>query len=285
MLTLRPHLLVALALALLACSTEHRDGEPRYQKINASYPNLVWLASALPAQVGTVRIKVNGKFLVWDLGDGWDFGDVDPPYVYIEGGTHQLEVIPSGAQLDLVGSAGQTVLHFEALAPFTPPARVWVHDSPAGPDAAVLDMTPDDDPTTAEVTVVNASAGERVIVSRCVGVIECDDCSTRPTNDEYGEFPLSDCRALATVGPGEQWSSKQEPTGISTGPGAACLALQEEGSVAGPICVEDLNRPAPSFQERSYILIDDITRSAVQHPDGTVFTYPSFFIQPEIRSR
>jgi hypothetical protein len=32
-------------------------------------------------------------------------------------------------------------------------------------------------------------------------------------------------------------------------------------------------------------LIDDITRSAVQYPDGTVATYPSFFIQPEIRSR
>ncbi len=285
MLTLRHHLLAGFALALLACSTEHRDGDPLYQKINGSYPNLVWLVSALPAHVGTVRIKVNGKFLVWDLGDGWDFGDADPPYVYIEGGIHQLEVILSGAQLDLVGSAGQTLLHFEAPEPFTPPARVWVHDSPAGPDAAVLDMTPDDDPTTAEVTVVNASAGERVIVSRCVGVTDCEDCSTRPTNDEYGEFALSDCRALATVGPGEPWTSKQEPTGISTGPGAACLALQEEGSVAGPICVVDLNRPSFSFQERSYILIDDITRSAVQHPDGTIATYPSFFIQPEIRSR
>ena len=80
-------------------------------------------------------------------------------------------------------------------------------------------MTPDDDPTTAEVTVVNASAGERVIVSRCVGVTDCEDCSTRPTYDEYGEFPLSDCRVLATVGPGGQWTSKQEPTGISTWPG------------------------------------------------------------------
>jgi hypothetical protein len=47
MLTLRPHLLGALALALLACSTEHPGGDPPYQKINASYPNLVWLASAL----------------------------------------------------------------------------------------------------------------------------------------------------------------------------------------------------------------------------------------------
>ena len=285
MLTLRPHLLAALALALLACSTEHRDGEPLYHKINGSSPDLVWLVSALPAQVGTVRIKVNGKFLVWDLGDGADFDDDAPPYVYIEGGMHQLEVIPSGAQLDLVGSAGQTLLHFEPPEPFTPPARVWVHDSPSGPDAAVLDMTPDDDPTTAEVTVVNASAGGRVIVSRCVGVVDCEDCSTRPTNDEYGEFPLSDCGALSTVGPGEQWISEQEPTGITTGPGAACLALQEEGSVAGPICVVDLNRPSHSFQERSYILTDDITRSAVQYPDGTVSTYPSFFIQPEIRSR
>lgn len=285
MLTPRPHLLAALALVLLACSTEHRDGDPLYQKINGSYPNLVWLASALPAQVGAVRIKVDGKFLVWDLGDGWDFGDANPPFVYIEGGTHQLEVITSGTQLDLVGSAGQTLLHFEAPEPFTPPARVWVHDSPAGPDAAVLNMTPDDDPTTAEVTVMNASAAERVIVSRCVGVIECEVCSPRPTNNEYGEFPLSDCGALATVAPGEQWTSKQEPTGISTGPGAACLAVQQEGSVAGPICAVDLNRPTYTFQERSYILIDDITRSAVQYPDGTVSTYPSFFIQPEVRSR
>src|SRR6478735_9550959 len=181
MLTLRPHWLAALplALALLACSTERPDGGPLYQKVNASYPNLVWLASALPIQVGAVRIRVNGKFIVWDLGDGWDYGDADPPYVYIEGGTHQIEVIPSGAQLDLVGSAGQTLLHFEAPEPFTPPARVWVHDSPTGLGAAVLDMTPDDDPTTAEVTVVNTSAAERVIVSRCVGVIECEDCGTR----------------------------------------------------------------------------------------------------------
>ena len=188
MLTLRPHLLASLALTLLACSPEPLDGDPLYQKINASYPNLVWLASAMPAQVGTVRIKVNGKFLVWDLGDGWDFGDADPPYVYIEGGTHQLEVIPSGTQLDLVGSAGQTLLHFEAPEPFTSPARVWLHDSPAGLAAAVLDTTPDDDPTTVEVTVVSASASERVIVSRCVGVIECEDCDTRPPSDEYGEF-------------------------------------------------------------------------------------------------
>jgi hypothetical protein len=278
-------LLAAVGLALLACSTEHRDGDALYQKINASDPNLVWLVSVLPAQVGAVRIKVNGKFLVWDLGDVSDSDDVGPPYVYVEGGMHQLEVIPSGAQLDLVGSVGQTLLHFEAPEPFTPPARVWVHDSPAGLDAAVLDMTPDDDPTTAEVTVANASAGERVIVSRCVGVIDCEDCSTQPTNDEYGEFALSDCQALSTVGPGEQWTSKQEPTDISTGPGSACLAVQEEGSLAGPICVEDLNRPTPSFQERSYVLIDDITRSAVEHLDGTVATYPSFFIQPEIRSR
>jgi hypothetical protein len=162
---------------------------------------------------------------------------------------------------------------------------VWLHDSPAGLEAAVLDMTPDDDPTTAEVTVVSASAGERVIVSRCVGVIECEDCSTRPTNNEYGEFPLSDCQALATVGPGEQWTSKHEPTDVITGPGAACLALQGEGSAAGPICVVELNRPTPSFQERSYILVDDIARSTVQYPDGTVSTYPSFLIQPEIRSR
>jgi hypothetical protein len=290
MLTLRPHFIAALApaLALLACSTEHPGGDPLYQKINATYPNLVWVASAMPAQVGTVRIKVDGKFLVWDLDnhsdDGWDYGDPDPPYVYLEGGGHQVEMMPSGAQLDLVDSAGQTVLHFEAPEPFTPPARVWVHDSPAGLSAALLDMTPDDDPTTAEVTVVNASAGERVIMWRCVGVIECEDCSTRPASSEYGEFPLSDCLALTTVGPGEQWTSKLEPTDVSTGPGAACLAVQSEGSVAGPVCVEDLNRPTASFLERSYILIDDIARSAVQYPDGTVSTYPSVFIQPEIRS-
>jgi hypothetical protein len=118
---------------------------------------------------------------------------------------------------------------------------------------------------------------------RCVGVLECEDCRTRPTSDEYGEFPLSDCRALVTVGPGERWTSKLEPTDISIGPGAACLAVQYEGSVAGPICVEDLNRPTPSFQQRSYILIDDIVRSAVQKPDGTVSTYPSFLVQPEVR--
>jgi hypothetical protein len=283
MLTLRPHLVAALALALLACSTEHRDGDALYQKINASYPNLVWLASALPAQVGAVRIKVNGKFLVWDLEDGWDFGDADPPYVYIEGGIHQLEMIPSGAQLDLVGSAGETLLHFDAPQPFTPPARVWLHDSPAGLRAAVLDTIPDDDPTTVEVSVVSASASERVVVSRCVGVIECEDCDTRPTSDEYGEFSLSDCQALATVGPGQQWTSKQEPTDISTGPGAACLAVHAEGSAAGPICAQDLNRPAPTFQERSYVLIDDITRSAVQKPDGAVATYLSFFVQPGLR--
>jgi hypothetical protein len=283
MLALRPHLLAALALGLLACSKEHRDSDPLYRKINASDPDLVWLVSVLPAQVGAVRIKVDGKFLVWDLGDVSD--EDATPYVYVEGGMHQLEVIPSGAQLELVGSAGQTLLHFEASEPFTAPARVWVHDSPAGLDAAVLDMTPDDDPTTAQVTVANASAGDRVIVSRCLGVIECEGCSTQPTNDEYGEFALSDCQALATVGPGDQWTSKQEPTDISTGPGSACLAVQEEGSAAGPICVEDLNRPTPTFQERSYVLIDDITRSAVEHLDGTVSTYPSFFIQPEIRSR
>jgi hypothetical protein len=285
MLTLRPHWLAALALALVACSTEHRDGDPLYQKINTSDPNLVWLASALPAQVGAVRIKVNGKFLVWDMGDASDVDAGGPPYVYIEGGMHQVEVIASGAQLDLVDSAGQTLLHFEAPERFAPPAEVWVHDSPAGPAAAVLDMTPDDDPTTAEVTVASASAGERVIVWRCVGVIDCEGCSTTPTNDEYGEFALSDCQALTTVGPGEQWTSKQEPTDITTGPGSACLALQQEGAVAGPICVEDLNRPTPTFLERSYVLIDDITRSAVEHLDGTIATYPSFFIQPEIRSR
>ncbi len=281
MLTLRPRLLAALALTLLACSAEPPDGEPPYQKINASYPNLVWLASALPDQVGAVRIKVNGKFLVWDLGDGWDYGDPDPPYVYIEGGMHQLEVIPSGARLDLVGSADQTLLHFEA--PFTPPARVWVHDSPAGPGAAVLDTTPDDDPTTVELTAVSASASERVILSRCVGVVECEGCDTRPASNEYGEFSLSDCLALATVGPGEQWTSKLEPTDISTGPGAACLAVQKEGAVAGPICAVDLNRPTQAFQERSYLLIDDIVRSAVEKPDGTISTYPSFFVQPGLR--
>jgi hypothetical protein len=278
MVTLRPHLLAALAL--LACSAEHGDGDPPYQKINASYPNLVWLATAMPAQVGPVRIKVDGKFLVWDLGDGWEVGDPDPPYVYVEGGTHQLEVMPSGARLDLVGSAGETLLHFEAPAPFAPPSRVWVHDSPAGLGAVVLDMTPDDDPTTAEVTVANASAGERVIVSRCLGMIECQDCGTRPNDDGYGEFPLSDCQALTTVGPGEQWTAKPESTDIITGPGAACLGLQDEGSAAGPICVEDLNRPTASFRERSYILIDDIARSAVETPDGMISTYPSFFVQP-----
>jgi len=280
MFTLRLHVLAALALALLACSTAHPDGDPLYQKVNTTDPNLVWLASAMPAPVGPVRIKVNGKFLVWDLGDAWDFGDPDPPFVYIEGGMHQVEVIPSGAQLDLVGSAGQTLLHFEAPQPFMPPSRVWVHDSPAGLSAAVLDLTPDDDPTSAEVTVVNVSAGERVNVSRCVGVIECDGCGTRPASNEYGEFPLSDCRALATVGPGERWTSTVASTGIGTGPGAACLAVQEETSVAGPICVEDLNRPTPSFRERSYVLIDDIARSAVQKPDGTISTYPSFLVQP-----
>jgi len=150
MLTLRPLLLAALALAL-ACSTEHPGGDPLYRKVNTSDPDLVWLASAMPIHEGAVRIKVNGKFIVWDL--GWDYGDPDPPYIYIEGGMHQLEVIPSGAQLDLVDSAGQTLLHFEAPEPFTPPARVWVHDSPAGLVGEVLDMTPDDDPTTAEVTV------------------------------------------------------------------------------------------------------------------------------------
>lgn len=279
MLALRRHFLAALALALLACSTQHLDGDPRYQRVNTSDPNLVWIACAMPAEVGPVRIKVNGKFLVWDSGDAWDY-DAAPPYIYIEGGMHQLEVIPSGAQLDLVDSAGQTLLHFEPPEPFTPPARVWVHDSPAGLVAAVLDMTPDDDPTTAEITVVNVSASERVNVSRCVGVIECDGCGTRPTNNEYGEFSPSDCRALAAVGPGEQWTSKQESTDISTGPGGACLAVQQEGSVAGPICVADLNRPTPSFQERSYVLIDDIARSAVEQPDGTISTYPSFLVQP-----
>jgi hypothetical protein len=283
MLTLRPLLLAALALAPLACAAEPHGGAPLYQKINASYPDLLWVASALPAEVGTVRIKVNGRFLVWDLGDGWDFGDPAPPYVYLEGGTHQLEQIPSGTELDLVGSAGETVLHLEAPEPFTAPARVWLHDSPVGVGAAVLDVNPDDDPTTAEVTVVSASAGDRVIVSRCVGVIECEDCDTRPTDDEYGEFPLSDCQALATVGPGEQWTSKQAPTDISTGPGAACVAVQYEGSAAGPICADDLNRPALSFRERSYILLDDISRSAVEKPDGTVATYPSFFVQPGLR--
>ena len=59
MLTPRPHWLAALAL--LACSTEHRDGGPLFQKINTSDPTLVWLASAMPAQVGAVRIKVNGS--------------------------------------------------------------------------------------------------------------------------------------------------------------------------------------------------------------------------------
>ena len=285
MLTLRPDLLAALALALLACSKEHLDGDPLYQKINTSDPNLVWLASALPAQVGTVRIKVNGKFLVWDLGDGWDFGDADPLYVYIEGGTHQLEVIPSGAQLDLVGSAGQTLLHFEAPEPFTPPARVWVHDSPAGPDAAVLDMTPDDDPTTAEVTVVNASAGERVIVSRCVGVIDREDCSTRPTSDEYGEFSLSDCRALTTVGPGEQWTSKQEPTEHQHRPGSRMSRSAGGRFGGGPHLRGGLEPADPLFPGAELLLIDDITRSAVEHPDGTVSTSPSFFVQPEIRSR
>jgi len=53
--------------------------------------------------------------------------------------------------------------------------------------------------------------------------------------------------------------------------------------VAGPICVEDLNRPTASFQQRSYVLIDDIARSAVEKPDGTISTYPSVFIQPEQR--
>jgi hypothetical protein len=285
MLTLRPHLLAALALALapLACAAASHEGDPLYQKINAAYPDLVWVASALPAEIGTVRIKVDGKFLVWDLGDGWDYGDADPPYVYLEGGTHQLEVIRGGTQLDLVASAGETLLHFEAPEPFTAPAHVWLHDSPSGVGAAVLDLTPDDDPTTAEVTVVSASATERVIVSRCVGVIECEDCATQPPDDEYGEFSLSDCQALATVGPGEQWTSKQEPTDIATGPGASCLAVQYEGAAAGPICADELNRPALSFQERSYILIDDISRSAVEKPDGTVATYPSFFVQPGSR--
>lgn len=285
MFILRPHWLAAVALAMLACSTEHRGGGAAYQTINSSDPDLVWIASAMPAQVGTARIKVNGKYLVWDSSGGSDVDTGAPNYVYIEGGTHEVEVIASGTQLDLVGSAGETLLHFEAPEPFTPPSRVWVHESPARLAAEVLDMTPDDDPTTAEVTVANASAGERVIVSRCVGVIDCEGCSTTPTNDEYGEFALSDCQALTTVGPGEQWTSKQEPTDITTGPGSACLALQQEGAVAGPICVEDLNRPTPTFQERSYVLIDDITRSAVEHLDGTIATYPSYFIQPEIRSR
>ena len=57
----------------------------------------------------------------------------------------------------------------------------------------------------------------------------------------------------------------------------------DQRSVAGPICVQDLNRPSPSFEERSYILIDDIiTRSAVPYPDGRGATYPSVVIQPRM---
>src|SRR5678815_3639131 len=126
MITPRPHLLAVLILSLVACSTQHLDGFDIYQPINPSNPSLVWLDSSLPAQMGHVRIKVDGKFLIYDYGASFSYIEL------YAGSARESVMITPGEQLDLVGSAGETLLHFEPPVPFSHPHRVWVHDSPTG---------------------------------------------------------------------------------------------------------------------------------------------------------
>jgi hypothetical protein len=137
-------------------------------------------------------------------------------------------------------------------------------------------MVADGDTTTAEVTAVNVGAAERAVVLRCVGSIGCDACPTAPVGKS--EFAPSECEALMTVGPGERWTTKHATTDVSSGAGATCLVVQEEGSVRGLTCVVDLNRPAYGFRERSYILVDGTI--SVPQPDGAIATYPRAWTLP-----
>jgi hypothetical protein len=274
MITPRHHLLttVILILSLAACSTQDLDGDGFFRQPEPG--DAISMIGSIAAPVGDLRIKVNGKFLVTESADR-KFN-----YWELRGGLLSSVSVPAGAPIDLVNGGGQTLLH---IGPVVPSAithtLVWVHGSATDLVAEIPDLVPDDDETTAEVRVVNVSMAERVIVSRCVGVVSCTNCgTTAPTNTAFGDFALSDCEALTTVGPGQEWTSKLEPTNITAGGGSACLAVQDEGSVLGPICRVELNRPSPVFQERSHIFIDGLFNTTAYLPDGTAVPFPSGFV-------
>ena len=223
MITPRHHLLttVILILSLAACSTQDLDGDGFFRQVQYG-DNTISMIGSLAAPAGRSRIKVDGKFLVT--------GVVDSKFVYVELlGGRSYATVPTGAPIDLVNEAAQTLLHIEPFVPSaTMPTLIWVHGPATGLVAEILDFVPDDDETTAEVRAVNVSLAEQVIVSRCVGVVSCTSCGTAPASSSLlGSFEPSACEALTTVGPGQEWTSKLEPTNITAGGGSACLAVQD----------------------------------------------------------
>jgi hypothetical protein len=276
MTTPRHHLLTMLILSLAACSTQDLDGTGFFRQLQPD-DDLIEMVGSIRAPVGNLRIKVDGQFLI--------SGFVDGKFVYaeIQGGLLSSATVPAGAPIDLVNGAGQTLLHIEpVVSSAITHTLLWVYDSPTGLVAEVPDLVPDDDDTTVEVRAVNVTVAERVIVSRCVGVFTCETCETSPDKGvgEVGrDFDISACEALTTIGPGQEWTSKPEPTNVPVGGiGSACLALQREGLDFGPLCAVELNRPSPRFQERSHVFIDGLYAISPVLPQGLDFPYFSGFV-------
>src|SRR6478752_974950 len=111
MVTPRPHLLAALILSLVACSTQHLDGNDYYRPFTALTDDLVSLGGSMPPGMGRLRYKTDDKFLVCDTGDG--------TYVYSTAPErpHEFSQVPARIPYDLVNDAGQDVLHVEPTMP------------------------------------------------------------------------------------------------------------------------------------------------------------------------
>jgi len=279
MITPRHNLFPALILSLAACSTQDLDGDAFLRQPQFG-DTLLSVVGSITAPGGTLRIKANGRYLVSDVagevaGGTWVFWE-------LQGGVHSGSGIPAGEPIDLVDEAGQTVLHIDPVHLSTTtstPILIWVHDLPDGPVVEFPDLFPDNDETTVEVHAVNVSVTERAILSRCVGKVWCATCTTTPVSPVFnGDFPLSDCEALATIGPGEQWTWTAEPTNVTDGSGAACLAIHDEGSPLGPMCAVELNRPSVLFQERTDIFIDGMPTVYSPSPDGGLIPFPGYFM-------
>ena len=154
MITPRHHLLTTLILSLAACSTQDLDGTGFFRQLQPD-DDLIEMVGSIRAPVGSLRIKVDGQFLI--------SGFVDGKFVYaeIQGALRSSATVPAGAPIDLVNGAGQTLLQIEpVVSSKITHTLLWVYDSATGLVAEVPDLVPDDDETTIEVRVLNVNAAE-----------------------------------------------------------------------------------------------------------------------------
>jgi hypothetical protein len=266
----RYHSPALLLLAIAGCSSppvESRDLLVVTNGPPADGEGALEIGGSVPAWAGKLRVKLNGQYLGAAVG-------TDVTELEIWGGFHAMvsaTLAPGAREIELVDRAGQTLLHTGPV-DVRPGARtfVWVHDSSAGLVAEVPNLTPDADPSTVEVRVLNVSSDEHVIVSRCVGHKNCPKCVTSPVGGQ-SEFPPQDCTTITTVGPAETWFSLQPIDGAAPAEGydSSCVATHLEGQPLAPGCSAELDPESQSFQELTDLFVDGLTPGIVSNPDGS----------------